>query len=448
MMSLLMWVGGLASAPPPPPGTCQWCGHCCGVVPAVLPPWPKTYVMNESTVIMPCNNTGLIDPLNPDANDFHRWSFASIDWSNAKIGPLGWAKGRPMDAEDSLVQQAALLTAANPKQKVGVYRNIVKALPWFPSIAAKLRDPAYSGWFLPFKDSSSKTAASRCDTPHRPQKQECSMLYHDQLQTPQYPPRGDAFSANCSSPGCDCGGVPCGEYLWDHRNASMREWLVNEHILGDTALGNPNISAIYLDDNWQNFSGGETKNPFGGPSEENSSCINDMGFTQQDVNEQTDGWKLTMLAVQQAVIKAGGWSWAWFLPAKPAPTNGNKGECTAYFNHPTTKSYAAGAIQMSMAHTLTHGTTPASLGSYKYTTPVEDTASFLLVRGEYAWLGAGWAGCNNYPAFIPEFDKDYGVPLDATYAETAVGSAVFARKWSHADVRFDCNTGKGSIDMY
>ena len=38
---------------------------------------------------------------------------------------------RPMDAETSLVRQAALLKAANPNQKVGVYRNIVKALPWF-----------------------------------------------------------------------------------------------------------------------------------------------------------------------------------------------------------------------------------------------------------------------------------------------------------------------------
>ncbi len=35
-----------------------------------------------------------------------------------------------------------------------------------------------------------------------------------------------------------------GEYLWDHRNASMRQWLISEHLLGPTGLGNPNISGF------------------------------------------------------------------------------------------------------------------------------------------------------------------------------------------------------------
>ena len=33
-----------------------------------------------------------------------------------------------------------------------VYRNIVKALPWFSAVRAKLADPRYAGWFLPFKN--------------------------------------------------------------------------------------------------------------------------------------------------------------------------------------------------------------------------------------------------------------------------------------------------------
>lgn len=49
---------------------------------------------------------------------------------------------------------------------------------------------------------------------------------------------------------CDCGGVPCGEYLWDHRNASMREWLINEHVMGATGLGNDNVTGFYFDDFW------------------------------------------------------------------------------------------------------------------------------------------------------------------------------------------------------
>ena len=78
--------------------------------------------MSESTIVMPANGTGLLSTRN-----FSRWGFAQIDWSNGKNGPTGWSKGRPMDAEGSLVAQAALLKAANPKQVVGVYRNIVKA---------------------------------------------------------------------------------------------------------------------------------------------------------------------------------------------------------------------------------------------------------------------------------------------------------------------------------
>ena len=181
-----------------------------------------------------------------------------------------------MDAESGMVEQAARLVAANPAQKVGVYRNIIAAQPWFPSVAAKLRDPQYSGWFLPFKDDYSPTVAPRCDSPDPPQKKLCSNLFHGTQQVPRWPPeecidpscsRGPSNDGNCSAPGCDCGGVPCGRYLFDHRNASMREWLIKEHILGETGIGNENISAIYLDDNWQTTAGPESPSPLGGPTE-------------------------------------------------------------------------------------------------------------------------------------------------------------------------------------
>ena len=445
--------------PAPAPGTCQWCGHCCGATKQVLPPWPSTYEMKMSTVIMPCNGTGLIDPTSAVAGDFSKWSFASIDWSNGKDGPTGWSKGRPMDAETGMVEQAARLVAANPLQKVGVYRNIVAAQPWFPSVAAKLRDPQYSGWFLPFADGA--TLAPRCDSPDAPQKPLCSDLFHGTQQVPRWPITVPHASndGNCSAPGCDCGGVPCGRYLFDHTNASMRAWLINEHILGATGIGNENVSAIYLDDNWQTMPGAESPSPLGGPTEIGyplfntttspptlyDGVISDLGFNAAEVQAQTDGWKETMRQVQAAVLKAGGWSWAWFLPAKPAPQSSKKA-CVAYFDSSTTKSYATGAIQMSMSHTEV--TDPVHhTSTYKYTSPVEDLASFLLVRGPYAYLGAGWAGCDCYPNFYSGFERDYGVPKTASFAETSVGSAVFARSWTKAEVSFDCNTGKGVITM-
>jgi hypothetical protein len=73
----------------------------------------------------------------------------------------------------------------------------------------------------------------------------------------------------------DCGANPCGEYLWDHRNASLREWLVDDFVLNpDTGLRNPNVDGYYLDDSWTNYSRTTPRgrncdgDPFGGPTEE------------------------------------------------------------------------------------------------------------------------------------------------------------------------------------
>ena len=38
-----------------------------------------------------------------------------------------------------------------------VYRNMVKALPWYKSVREKIVDPAYSGFFLPFKCNKTAT---------------------------------------------------------------------------------------------------------------------------------------------------------------------------------------------------------------------------------------------------------------------------------------------------
>ena len=78
--------------------------------------------------------------------------------------------------------------------------------------------------------------------------------------------------------------------------------------------------------------------------------------------------------------------------------------------------------------------------------PLQDLATFLLVRGPFAWLGYGWIGCNQPWEFRPEMSADYGEPLGACY-ETAAGSGVFQRKWSKADVQMDCNAWAANITM-
>ena len=80
-----------------------------------------TWQMNRSTIIMPCNMSGLMRP------SFTRgWGIVDVDWSNAKGV---WAKAKPMNCEEMLVDQVRLITAASPDTTVWVYRNSIKALP-------------------------------------------------------------------------------------------------------------------------------------------------------------------------------------------------------------------------------------------------------------------------------------------------------------------------------
>merc|ERR1711896_123931 len=60
-----------------------------------------------------------------------------------------------------------------------------------------------------------------------------------------------------------------------------------------------------------------------------------------------------------------------------------------------------------------------------------DLANFLLIRGDYAWLGHGWVGCSRDYIFREELNQDFGKPLD-TCSETAPNSGIFQRHWTKA----------------
>ncbi len=135
----------------------DWPKTCPGTVPRMK----QTWLMNESTIIMPCNDTGFTDPQRtlgelwcraaavaaarrcrrrhrrcccnqstsrrpPPANT-PGWSIVDFDWSNAKgTGTAdGWAKHHPMDDEELLLKQAEMTSAATPGTTVWVYRNSV-----------------------------------------------------------------------------------------------------------------------------------------------------------------------------------------------------------------------------------------------------------------------------------------------------------------------------------
>ena len=76
----------------------------------------------------------------------------------------------------------------------------------------------------------------------------------------------------------------------------------------------------------------------------------------------------------------------------------------------------------------------------------EDLANFLLIRGDYAFLGHGWLGCSKFYHFPPELNLDYGTPRGLC-RETAEGSEVFVREWSKSTVQMDCRTYTANITM-
>jgi hypothetical protein len=349
-----------------------------------------------------------------------------------------------MNCDELLVEQVAMSKAANPDAKVFKYFNLVKALPWYTFVQEKIGDPAYSDWFLSFSGTG-KYHVPQCDNNFSPPK--CSSFYHDQDQTPQHP-HGDG---SCAEP-CDCGPVPCGEYLFNHANDTLRDFLVNEIILGPTGLGNPNISGVYLDDGWANTSqpilpwepsiGFCDHSSIGGATEEDFYCTADMGLTQADTTAITDGWRQTMQAVYDAIYANNGWAWQMFTTSNtPSPS-----QCLTYF-----RKTALTLNSTALMFEFTNASSAATLPAFN-----EDLATFLLVRGDYAWLGYGWLGCTSdsnagfgknwsypYPAGLR---VDYGIPT-LPYYETGSNTGIFQRDYTKATVQFNCNTWTGTVSM-
>jgi hypothetical protein len=73
------------------PSCRDWPNVCPGTVPRS--PYKQTWLMNLSTIIMPCNYTGYTDPASTKG-----WGIVDFDWSNSKGRGTadGWAKHKPM----------------------------------------------------------------------------------------------------------------------------------------------------------------------------------------------------------------------------------------------------------------------------------------------------------------------------------------------------------------
>jgi len=399
----------------------------------VMPPFPPTYNLSKSTMIQTCANS------ESDSLDYLReWGIVSYDWSN--LNGI-WHNDRPMDSDVKLVDQATLAAKAAPDTQIWIYRNLVIAYAEFKQIREKLEDPQYHSWFLPFAANAS---APRCDKAGH-----CSDLFHTPSQRP----------------GGDCGSVPCGWYVFDHRNQSLRSWLVDDLMLGARyGLGNASVSGFYLDDWWTADGPTEVNNFFPGTG---------LPHRGVEIAELRSNWSVTVWEAQKQIAAAGGYTWnnvncqldsnpgyggapvdcvACGLtksegyphadanastPLKPQTVTQARQQCAAWLRVACSSGSVIPRIPFLLSFTRNDNHSQFPLPS-----PTQDIATFLLVRGPYAWLGYGWLGCIDTYERPPELGLDVGEPTGQC-EEASPG--VFTRKWSKATVAMDCNTWEGSI---
>jgi hypothetical protein len=440
-----------------------------GYLPPHNPQWEPRYNMHDSLITMQVNLTGLSSP-----NRGAQFGIVSYDWSNMK---KIWAAGKPMICEELMVQQAIETKRAanelNMNPKVFVYRNIVKALPWFTSVRKKLDNPSYSGFFLKFNPSLESYHVPSCAIENQTH---CSIYYHDQLQTPQVPTTQNPYpDGNCTNNRCDCGIHPCGEYLFDHRNGTMlREWIINEIILGSTAIGHPDIDGLFLDDFWCSnllcnssnnaILGCPCNDPVQGPTEIDRYSQIDIGLSDEDIANITVQWNITMGYAQRAILYHHAYTWSLIsgqnnANAWPQFLSSNSKQCIASCRYACQPNSIWQQQTNLFGFTITNGTVLSQLE--------QDLSYFLLVRGPYAYAGWGLWGMTwpfqsdpNYHGTMPpsidgvplpsSFDIDYGIPEEVCY-ETKHDGGIFRRRWSKSLVELDCNTFVGKIflnEMY
>jgi len=334
-----------------------------------------------------------------------------------------------------------MTTSASPGTTVYVYRNSIKALPWYTSVREKLVDKAYAKWFLNFGANAAPYHVPQCDNNYKPPL--CSNFYHDQEQTPGYP-NGDG---NCAAPACDVGSIPVGEYIWDPRawNVSVNgqtlgDWFINDYLFDETGGANPKVSGFFFDDQWNT----------NGPTEYESHCVADMGLSNSDLETLTNAYWSNMAEVYKAVLARGKFSWQQLWTGQgsgirdiattcPGPLV-QKATCTDDLRKLCTDSSPAQTRFMMYAFAPGKcGGDPSKLTEFE-----QDLANFLLVRGPYAALGHGWLGCSRTYEFPDALNQDYGQPQELCHE---VSSGVFQRKWTRATVEMNCNTWTPSIKL-
>jgi len=166
-------------------------------------------------------------------------------------------------------------------------------------------------------------------------------------------------------------------------------------------------------------------------------------MTTQDLISITASYDANMQALQNYTMAQGKFSWQ-LLWTGGSPTSGGD-TCPAPIV--TNASCASTLREMCtpssppQVRTMMYAFGPgACRGDPSNLTQFDqDLANFLLIRGDYAFLGHGWLGCSRSYAYPDALNADYG-EAQGLCAETAPGSGVFVRDYTKSTVQMDCNT--------
>jgi hypothetical protein len=243
----------------------------------------------------------------------------------------------------------------------------------------------------------------------------------------------------------------------------LRRWIVEELILGPTAVGHPAVNGLFLDDYWcsdllceasRNHSPGcPCNDPLQGPTEIDKYAHVDMDLSNEDIRDITLEWNKTMMEVQEALLNHEAYTWSLMFRqenANASPFLLKASECVRALKEACSQTSIWQRLPIIFGFTV-NGTVFTQLS--------QDLAFFLLVRGPFAYAGWGVWGMtwpfNSEPRHgqlppmshgVPlprEFYYDFGVPERPTCVEQLPG--VFSREWTRASVELDCTTFSSKI---
>lgn len=250
--------------------------------------------MNQSTLFMINNFTA-------DVEFAVKFGVVSIDWSYQKSA---WALQRPMEDERMMFEGLMSMKKLKPAMRVFVYRNFVKSLNWFESNRVALA--THPEWFFKFEQPPYHVPTCT--------QNKCTNLYHDQEQTPQVPNATDPNPDGRCVKSCDCGTLPCGEYVWRVARPDVQQYLLDE-VLFDRryGLGNRNVDGVFIDDFWCSPTTNTTRqcqSDGNGPSEIDKWFMHDANVSLAELDASTRGWLSLTTRAQQRIIDSGKYTWS------------------------------------------------------------------------------------------------------------------------------------------